>query len=342
MISTNSLPGISILLPVHNGGAYLAEAIESVLAQTFRSFELLVIDDCSTDGSAQLVQSYVDDRIILITLDKQAGICKALNCALDVARGKYLARMDADDICHVERLQKQVDYLESHPLVGICGTWVKRFGENQVSQLYKGPTGYKKIRAFTFFDNPLVHSSVMLRGDLVRDNDIRYREDFAGAEDYELWTRLLEITEAENIPEVLLEYRVHPQSVTLSKSELMDSLACRILTNEFSRLGMIVSEQEVLQHRLWSTGRIDRQRGREEVENVECWLKRLVMANEQSQLHDNKAFIWAVRQIWFALCYRYQALGHPILSRFWLSSLSCGDIKNGCILAGARVKMILG
>ena len=163
---------VSILLPVHNGGGYLSYAIESILGQTFQDFELIVIDDCSSDGSFELVSSYLDYRVIQLKLDHQGGICKALNLGIERANGTYLARMDADDICHKERLKKQVEFLESHPHVGFCGSWVNRFGEKQLPQLYKRPTGCKKIRAYGVFDNPMVHSSVMLRGDFIRDNDI--------------------------------------------------------------------------------------------------------------------------------------------------------------------------
>lgn len=329
---------VSIILPVFNGEQYLEECLKSIWQQSFSDFECIVIDDGSTDSTPLILASQSDKRLRIINQNVQGGICKALNLGIECAQGRYLVRMDADDICHPRRLQKQIEFLDQHPQIGFCGSWVRRFGENQVPQVYSRPVSFQKIRAYAVFDNPMIHSSVMIRSECLRSLTHGYKEDFAGAEDYELWTRLMENTECENLSEVLLEYRVHPQSITLTKTDTMDRLACRILKRELYKLGIAPSEREVLQHRLWSTGRLDKDGGGNQIERAEAWLNRLIAANRDCQLHDKNAFFWAVREIWFALCYQMQVLGYPVLHRFFQSSIGRGDIKHGCILIGSLVK----
>jgi glycosyltransferase involved in cell wall biosynthesis len=329
---------VSIILPVFNGAQYLEDCLESLWLQSFNDFECIVIDDGSTDDTSIILASQSDKRLRVLKQNVQGGICKALNLGIEFAHGKYLARMDADDICHPQRLQKQVEFLDKHQQVGFCGTWVRRFGEGQIPKVFSRPAGFQRIRAFSLFDNPFVHSTIMLRKDLFRKYNVRYRDDFAGAEDYELWTRLMENTVCENLSDVLLDYRVHSQSVTQNKTEIMDNLTCKILYNELCKLGLKPSVHEVLLHRLWSTGRFDNNIKSEQIERVESWLKRLLFANQTSQTYDQSAFLWAVRETWFALCYRFQALRYPILYRFFQSTISRYDIKHGAILMGALIK----
>lgn len=336
-----SSPIVSVLLPVHNGAAYLHEAISSVLRQTFQSFELIVIDDCSTDESTTIVNSFQDPRVRLITSDRRLRICNALNLGIENAKGQFLARMDADDICFPHRLERQVRFLRRYPEIGFCGSWVRRFGETQQAQTYRRPVGAMRVQAFAFFDNPMVHSSVMLRREVLKCLDVAYRDDFAKAEDYDLWTRLFEFSWGDNLPEILMDYRVHPQSVTIQKSEAMDYTACRVLARELKRLGLEPTDGEVMQHRLWATGRHNLDDVLRDIDSAEQWLIRLLEANRRSCACNPAAFLWAAREIWFALCYRVQAARKPILRKFFLSPISRGDLKAGAILLGAVAKRLL-
>lgn len=333
-----TMPTVSVLLPVHNGAAYLQAALDSVRRQTFRDFELIVVDDGSTDESPAIVRSLDDPRIRLIQSSAQLRICKALNLGIAHARGNLLARMDADDVCHPRRLERQVEFLRRHEAVGFCGTWVRRFGEGQAPQIYRRPVGAARVRAFAAFDNPLVHSTVMMRRDLLRRLDAVYRDDFADAEDYDLWSRLLEISAGDNLPEILLDYRVHAQSVTLQKSEAMDRTACRVMGRELKALGLEPAEDEIRRHRRWATGRLDPENAAEDLAAAEQWLIRLVEANRGSHACDPTAFLWAAREIWFALCYRAQAAGRAILKPYFRSPISRGDLKHAAMLIGARLR----
>lgn len=331
-------PIVSVLLPVHDGAAYLREAVASVLGQTLHDFELIVIDDCSTDASPAIVESFGDPRIRLVRATERLRICRALNLGIQHARGRFLARMDADDLCRSRRLRQQVDFLNRHPNVGFCGGWVRRFGEQQAAQTYRRPVGCARVRAFAVFDNPMVHSTVMLRRDVLRRSGVGYRDDCADAEDYDLWSRLFEVTAGDNLPEILLDYRVHGQSVTLQRTEAMDRTACRVLRRELKRLGLEPTDDEVMQHRLWSTGRLALEALSQGIDSAEEWLIRLLKTNDKSRACNPSAFLWAAREVWFALCYRVVAAGQPILKKYAGSPISRCDLRNGMILLGAIAK----
>jgi glycosyltransferase involved in cell wall biosynthesis len=335
------VPAISVLIPVHNGAAFLKEALGSVYRQTFRDFEVIVIDDCSTDDSPAIAESFRDTRSHLIRASERLRISKALNLGLAQARGEFIARMDADDLCHPRRLEQQFTFLKKNPQIGFCGSWVNRFSEGQQPKLDRKPVGSKRLRAFSMFDNPIAHPTAMIRRSVLARLDVCYRDDFVDAEDYDLWTRLFEFTQGENLPEALLNYRVHVQSVTFRKTEAMDRTACLILKRELARLGINVTDEEVLQHRHWSTGRLDLPSKSRSLELAEKWLQRLLQANRTSRACDAKAFRWATREIWFALCYRTMTEGQPVLKQFFQSTISRMDYKNGLILLGAMVKRSL-
>lgn len=211
-------PRVTVLMPVYNGEKYLREAIESILRQTFTDFEFLIINDGSTDKSVEIIESYKDTRIRLVNNEKNIKLIATLNKGIELARGEYIARMDCDDISLPNRLEKQVVFMDSHPDVGVCGTWAKVIDENgHIKRAIKTLTG-KSIKKLCWRPSPFIHSTVMIRTALLRKN--RYCEDFRHAEDYELWLRLFDKTTFFNIKDYLLYYRMHTENVSSSNREL--------------------------------------------------------------------------------------------------------------------------
>src|SRR6185295_9135648 len=153
-------PQVSVLMSVYNGEKYLKEAMESILNQSFSDFEFLIFNDSSTDSSREIILSYNDPRIVLIDNKKNIGLTKTLNKGISLAKGKYIARMDADDVCHPERLNEQVNYLDKNAEVAVCGTWVQFLNENEVVKL---PTKKNEIKTLLFCNSCLAHPSVMIR-----------------------------------------------------------------------------------------------------------------------------------------------------------------------------------
>ncbi len=207
------MPLVSVLMPVYNGALYLKEAIDSILSQTFTDFELIIVDDCSTDDSAGVVCSYKDERIIFLqnTINKRTSYC--LNRAIECSRGKYLVRMDQDDISFPERLQIQVDFMGKNPDIGICGTQLQTFGQGIAIEKSSYPLDHTSICLMQLYISPFAHPTVIMRKEVLLKNKLFYAEHII-AEDYDLWARLLPVTQGANLPNVLLHYRRHPKSIT--------------------------------------------------------------------------------------------------------------------------------
>jgi len=201
-------PPISVLMAVRNGGKYTAKAIESILLQDFSNFLFIIIDDASTDGTYRNVLSFNDSRIRLIRNRQRLGVTASLNKGLWLAIGKYIARMDADDISHADRLSLQYEYLEEHPEVAVLGTWARDIdSEGRVIGIRRTPTNKWELIAEIFFFNPIVHPTVMFRKDVVMKVG-GYDPGIVNAQDYDLWLKILQRGGIlANLPKILLDYR---------------------------------------------------------------------------------------------------------------------------------------
>jgi glycosyltransferase involved in cell wall biosynthesis len=199
-------------MPVYNCALYLAEAIDSILNQSFTDFELIVLDDGSTDGSAEIAKSYSDSRIVYHCNEKNLGLANNLNVGLRMAKGKYIARMDGDDISLPERLQTQFDYLESHPDIDLCSCGLQMFGtENTVWVRESNP---EAVKITMMFYSPVLHASSVWRREAFEKHNLYYDQNAFPAEDYDLWARAIFHCRLANIPQVLYKYRIHGIQVT--------------------------------------------------------------------------------------------------------------------------------
>ena len=208
-------PELSVLLPVYNGASYLREAIESILGQTYTDFELIVIDDGSTDDSLSVVREFADSRILVFS-QKNRGLAASLNRAIGLAKGRYVARQDQDDLSLPGRFEKQVRFLDEHPTAGMVGTWARILtGNAETDRVHKHPSDNATLKFALMFDNPFVHSSMMIRKS-VFDSVGLYTTDPSRQppEDYELWSRIARAYDVANIPEVLQIYREVPKSMS--------------------------------------------------------------------------------------------------------------------------------
>jgi glycosyltransferase involved in cell wall biosynthesis len=209
------MPKISVIMPVYNGERYLKEALESILNQTFTDFELIIINDGSTDASEKTIKSFTDKRIVYLDNGKNLGLAASFNAGIDAARGAYIARMDSDDVSVPERFEKQVSYLERKPHVGIMGSSIiiiNELGHKIATHLR--PKTHKEIKFSSLFSSPMYHPTVMGRAEIFKSH--HYNETFSNSEDYELWSRLLFNSNVRfaNFKTPLLKYRVYPQSFT--------------------------------------------------------------------------------------------------------------------------------
>ena len=211
----NAIPFVqlSVVMPVYNAEKYLSEAIESILQQSFEDFEFLIINDGSTDRSKDIVLQYDDPRIIYVENDSNMGLIATLNRGIKLARGLFLARMDADDISVKDRFAKQIAFLKNNPNYGLCGSTVRIIdGKGQRKKRVMLPITDTEIRTYSYFSSPLIHPTVMGYTHLFKSN--LYSDDYKTAEDYELWVRLFECTCLYNLEDDLLFYRVHDFNVS--------------------------------------------------------------------------------------------------------------------------------
>lgn len=204
-----SNPKLSVVMPAYNAGAYLRDAVNSILDQSFRNFEFIIVNDGSSDTTASILQEYekLDSRIKVVHQENQ-GMIAALNRGCRLARGQYIARMDADDFSLPQRFERQLEYIESHPQIGIVGTWIYNIDQNgSVKRSWCPPTNPKVLEWTHFFGVCVSHSTVLMRREILENLDF-YRPDAVHAEDVDLWLRASSITEFGNVPEILSKYRV--------------------------------------------------------------------------------------------------------------------------------------
>jgi hypothetical protein len=214
------MPKVSVVLSAYNSARYLQAAIDSILRQTFTDFELLLMDDGSTDDTPRILSACQDSRLTVVRSDTNLGIAAQANKGLALARGEYLARMDADDIAHPQRFEELVRFLDANPEVGICGGFASRFRENGETALWEFPTSHDDIQVGLLFRGSFCNPTTMMRLEVVRRAGLQYDSAFPPCEDYHLWYRLLKVTRGANIPKVLLDYRLSETQMTQAKASV--------------------------------------------------------------------------------------------------------------------------
>jgi glycosyltransferase involved in cell wall biosynthesis len=225
---------VSVILPVYNAEKYISEAIWSILNQTHKNFELIIIDDGSTDRSLEIIETIIDPRIILITRENR-GLIKTLNQAISLAKGDFIARMDADDISHPRRLELQLNFLLQHPDVGVIGSYVECVDENGVLLCIRKPPRLNYfLKGMCLFGVPFSHPSIMVNYKLIGE-EYYYDEKYVHAEDFELWVRLSKNFKFGLVAECLLKYRILNSSVSSLYKEGQDDMHKRIVYFYFIR-----------------------------------------------------------------------------------------------------------
>lgn len=203
-------------MPVFNTAKYLNEAIDSILNQTFRNFEFIIIDDASTDGSNNIIKSYKDPRIVFIENETNKGYVLGLNYAISIAKGEYIARMDSDDISLESRLQIQIQYLENNQNVDLVGSWYQILNSDRIVTL---PETHDQIFNSFLKANAIAHPTVMFKKSFFINSSLSYNYNMMPAEDYDLWVKCIKIGKLANIPSVLLLYREHQNQISNTKKK---------------------------------------------------------------------------------------------------------------------------
>jgi glycosyltransferase involved in cell wall biosynthesis len=218
-------PRVTVLLPVHNDRRFVGRAVASILAQTFRDFELVVLNDASTDGSMDVVEGFRDARLRIVRNASNIGLARTLNVGLAAAEGELVARMDADDISEPTRFERQVAFLDANPAVALVGTWARWIDEDdRPFTTIRFPTDAAEIERSLLEENCIFHPSVMFRRRPIQALG-GYSIATPLSQDYDLWLRLSERHALANLPEFLVRYRIHREQVSFRKIGLQRSVA---------------------------------------------------------------------------------------------------------------------
>lgn len=246
---TGIKPKVTVLMPVHNGMLHVATAIDSILAQTFKNFELLVVNDGSSDGTGSLLDAYgkKDTRVRIIHLPQNLGIVAALNKGLELCTGQYIARMDSDDIAIAYRLAIQTKFLDEHPDYIACGSDVLLFGAEFWYARY--PRTSRECNSYLTMFPCFAHGAVMLRHKAMAAT--RYEEGYPLAEDYRLWTRLAALGKLANIPRPLMRYRVHSKQNSVLSLTMQRESHCRIAAEMLADTGLPNMDATLIRRFLW-------------------------------------------------------------------------------------------
>lgn len=322
-------PLVTVLMPVYNGEEYLCEAIESILNQTFRNFEFVIINDGSIDGTVAILTDYQrrDERIQVWHQENQ-GLIAVLNKGLDLAQGRYIARMDADDISHPERLAIQVAYLDSNPEIGLVSTnfyLIDSVGEITGGPVLKSSLSNARVEWELYWGNPIVHPSVMFHAVIVRSCG-GYPEGFQYyAEDYALWLHMLDETKVTVLEQPLLYLRKHERNVTAvnlrAHIDEVISVAQSALAN---RLGYEPSVRPIwLVRRLPIDGSVSAVELKQSIDLLLDAFRNLTTrhGSEKAHLRDIKMDL-VRRLLWLVESYGYQSRVQPLMAFGHVFSLS--------------------
>lgn len=298
MITTTDFsitPLVSVIMSTYNDETYIEEAVQSILNQTYKNIELIVVDDASTDETGHILDSFNDKRIHVFHNAINKKLAHNLNFAISNCNGKYIARMDADDVAEANRISEQVLFLECHSDVDVCGSYAQAFGN--ATNLMKYPVSHDEIKVALLFENALCHPAVMFRRDSM---DFRYDESFPAGQDYELWSRIVWTKQIRNIPKPLLKYRVH-EGQTKHKS------------GSVQKKGALIAKQNMLHHLLPTmtdrkvhifTGITNNQKAKVELSEIEEILLNIISANLKNSVFNRDILQNYCGDVFFRAWYR--------------------------------------
>lgn len=286
------------MMPVYRGEAFIAEAVESILAQSHENWELLALDDCSPDGSVSILESFNDSRIRILRNEKNRGVAFGRTRCVQEAKGEFCAWLDQDDYSEPDRLALQVEAFRADPELVLCGSAIRVFGDGE--RIENVPLDHHWIKASLLFENPFATSALMFRTQIFRNHDLTFRQDLFPAEDFDVFSKIVFLGRARNLPEVLTHYRLHPGQGSSNKERLVrghnyviDTIVRRLLAE--------YSEEDANIHHRISQG--IQESDPDFIERADAWLARLEEANRQKQVFEPMALQSVLASRWKGICH---------------------------------------
>ncbi len=306
---------VTVIMPVYNKAPYLKEAIDSILGQTYTDFELLLIDDCSTDDSLGIMQGYNDPRIRLEQNEQNLGPGGTMNKAIQMAQGEYLVRLDADDWSPNNRIEVQVAYMDVHPEVGVCSGQVQCFGAD--NNVWNYPLTNDEAQASFLFTVPICQGASIIRKSVLVDHNINYGDvsQYIG-EDRVLWFKLRTVTQFGNVPEIVLHYRRGEQNIAHDERFNRKEIRDNVFRFFFNELGIEVSDEELQLHH-FVTKDFDYGLTATNVQKFKVWLERLRAINSERHLFPTKNFEQYLNKAWDSLFYKLPPYGSALVNAYF-------------------------
>ncbi|WP_304067734.1 glycosyltransferase family 2 protein [Pedobacter glucosidilyticus] len=286
-------PDITVFMAVYNGERFLREALNSILQQTFQNFELLIVNDGSTDHSENIIHQYTDPRIRLINNQKNQGLVITRNIGLQEAKGKYIAILDSDDIALPQRLEIQYNFMENHPDIAICGSKAIQFNHLNEEVLIDVPTDYLAERLI--FGNVFVNSSIILKRAAALE--VGGYQNYSLGEDYDLALRISEFYPIANLNQILVKYRVHQHNITLTENKALSQEELKIIKALYLRWSIDVSEREIAIHHAILYSRVKEY----STEEFLSLLKKIKATNQSSKKLPISDFNLIIHLKWFEI-----------------------------------------
>ncbi|MEO8588912.1 MAG: glycosyltransferase family 2 protein [Flavobacteriales bacterium] len=285
---------VTVLVTLYNKGPFVEEAVRSLLANSFAGFELLVVDDGSTDGGPAIVRGIGDPRVRVVESAVNTGRAAAANRGYDLARGEYIAVLDADDIAHPERLARQVAFMDANPEVGACGSWMQAFGANDT--LLRFPLSDRDARAIMLFGIPVSYGACMFRRSVIEEHHLRCDPTWKlPGMDYLFMLHVGFHTQYANLPEALASYRKGGQNMRHGRDPVQDA---RLLYRTiFDLFGLQVTDDEVDLHLfLYELDRSPPTAG--QVRALFRWKNKLLRMNQERGAFPDPEFTAIVEKRW--------------------------------------------
>lgn len=297
-------PLISVLLPCYNAEKFVTETINSVLAQTYTHFEIIAINDCSTDDTSRILHNLAekDNRIKVHENESNLKLIKTLNKGIELCRGKYIARIDSDDIALPTRFEKQIKFLEKNEDYDILGTQFYTFisGSDKYS-LYRNPLKYEDLQAYLLFHSGICHPSVMIRKRLFTEYGFRFEAEYLHVEDYALWSKALYKTKIANIDEPLLRYRIHPHQVSVMYNQIQLDNKKKVFRIHCEHWGLDTSDAALDIYTSVAES-IPKYSTYEYLALCENFMLQLIVKNEEKKLCSQKYLKKLLSLHWIRLC----------------------------------------
>jgi len=336
------MPRVTVLIPVYNRIRFIGDAIDSVLAQTFEDFELLLVDDGSTDGSQARIGACDDPRIRLIQNPENLGIAATRNRGIDAARGEFVAFLDSDDRALPERLAHQVAFLDTHPDVAAVGSWIRWIDDSGAT---RGKTKRKaadpdQIAAERLFRSCLENSTATARTEVLRAYP--HREDYRLGSDYDLWARIAADYRLAALPEVLVERRQHDSQASDERSPEYKHWRLAIFADQLDALGVSYQAHDLENH--YVLRRMHKEAFQPDhayLDWTERWFAALLAANAERHLYPEPAFSATLGAFWCKVCWFALAAIGPAAARRLIASPLRRTIWPG-LREEARTRLRLG